>query len=82
LLLVAFVSVPWMLLAKPLKELEEHKRTAGAGYMRAAVPSEPQSTINMEPGQVPILAPMESTIDHAHDEDGAGNEHGDHGEVH
>ncbi|KAJ2994531.1 H(+)-transporting V0 sector ATPase subunit a [Globomyces sp. JEL0801] len=34
LLLVAFVSVPWMLLAKPYYELQEHKRTTGAGYTR------------------------------------------------
>lgn len=68
-----------MLLAKPLKELEEHKRTAGAGYIRAAVPHEPQSAINMEPGQMPIpVEPSTHDVDLGHDDDGAGNEHSDH----
>ncbi|TIC33189.1 V0/A0 complex, 116-kDa subunit of ATPase [Wallemia mellicola] len=32
LLLVAFVCVPWMLVAKPYLEWKEHQRTKGAGY--------------------------------------------------
>jgi V-type H+-transporting ATPase subunit a len=44
LLAVAFISVPWMLLAKPYYELMEHKRTVGAGYGRPSVASE-HSTI-------------------------------------
>ncbi|KAH6577637.1 hypothetical protein BASA62_000837 [Batrachochytrium salamandrivorans] len=34
LLFIAFVSVPWMLLAKPLYMLKEFKNTVGAGYNR------------------------------------------------
>ena len=32
LLLIAFVSIPWMLLAKPYYLYKEHQNTVGAGY--------------------------------------------------
>jgi V-type H+-transporting ATPase subunit a len=38
LLLVAFISIPWMLFAKPYLELQHHRRTTLAGYAPADQP--------------------------------------------
>lgn len=40
LLLVAFISVPWMLLGRPYYELNEHKKTTLAGYIATASPGD------------------------------------------
>lgn len=65
LLLVAFVSIPWMLLGKPLYEREEHKRTVGAGYV---VPDGRHSEVDIDDGVVP--SPV-----HEEDEDEHGGEY-------
>ena len=40
LLLVAFISVPWMLLGRPYYELNEHKKTTLAGYVATTSPGD------------------------------------------
>jgi V-type H+-transporting ATPase subunit a len=70
LLLVAFLCVPWMLLAKPFYELQEHKKTTLAGYVPTNEATSPvdQTTIHVDHG--------------THDEDGEGHDdHGGHGDV-
>lgn len=52
LLIIAFISIPWMLLGKPYYELYEHKRTVLAGYAPTAPPPNSQgSDLLMESGQ-------------------------------
>lgn len=63
LLLVAFVTVPWMLLAKPLYELQEHKKTTLAGYVPTASPE--QAAIRIESNGIEEEV---GEVGHGHDE--------------
>ncbi|KAJ3322915.1 H(+)-transporting V0 sector ATPase subunit a [Boothiomyces sp. JEL0866] len=65
LVFIAFISIPWMLLGKPLYELQEHKRTVGAGYAPTSRGNE-QAAILAEQGE------------QAHEE-GQEDDHGGHG---
>jgi V-type H+-transporting ATPase subunit a len=74
LLIVAFISIPWMLFAKPYYELMEHKRTVGAGYSRPAHGQEHAAIAIVEHGGdgTHVAHPTVPEPEPA--------EHGDHGE--
>lgn len=81
LLVVAFLAIPWMLLAKPYYEKYEHEKIIDAGYSRPIVPLEIESghgAIDIPPASPAVLLSDSG----AHTDDGVGNEHanGDHGE--
>ena len=74
LVLVAFICVPWMLLAKPYYELHEARKTTLAGYAPASSPSHHDTaTIEIESG-VLAAAEVEGEDDGGH---GGGGGHGD-----
>ncbi|KAL2911414.1 H(+)-transporting V0 sector ATPase subunit a [Polyrhizophydium stewartii] len=74
LVLLAFITVPWMLLAKPTLLYLEHKKTIGAGYGQPA--AHDAVHINAEAGHTPDSAGA-TTQAHANDEDE--DDHGGHG---
>lgn len=58
LLIIAFVSVPWMLLGKPYYELMEYARTTGLGYSNSSL----QSEVNMD-GHLTVFNGIEDVAD-------------------
>ncbi|KAI8927172.1 V-type ATPase, V0 complex, 116kDa subunit family [Entophlyctis helioformis] len=79
LLFLAFICVPWMLLARPIYLYLENKKTIGAGYNRPAAGDAVH--IDTEAGQTLTSANGSGSGSDSHDEEGEGHGHGHgHGE--
>ena len=79
LLAVAFISVPWMLFAKPYYELMEYKRTIGAGYAPPVAPQDHAAVI-VEQGGPDSHDSHANLVQHDSGDHGEQGEHGEHGE--
>eukprot|EP00842_Homolaphlyctis_polyrhiza_P000845 jgi/Hompol1/1761/HPOL_000017-RA len=80
LLLLAFVTVPWMLLAKPYFLYREHQNTIGAGYNQTSHADAVHVSIEAgSAGQTGPSSDVQPLVSSEDDDEGGHGGHGGHG---